>query len=202
MVNAVYNTPDSLGYAFWSFGNFYNKQTKIKYMTVDGVEPLYATPGNGTPANTGVLPQCSGTSGAPPCPALTFPNVANGSYPIWSVYRIVYDPRVSTLIAGAMVNYAQHAVVNATSGFADFVPATALTVFRSHFNQVVVTSNSNDQAPNNGFFAPGTGPVESGGDMGGAILTIQSELDYIADTAGTPGCPAAPLGCQQVNMFQ
>jgi hypothetical protein len=202
MINAVYATTDSMGYAFWGYSNFYGKNTKLKYMTVDGVDPLYLNPGNGVAANIGVIPQCTGTSGAPPCPALTFPNIANGTYPIWSVYRAVYDPTVSNLIVTAMINYAQHAVVNTTSGFSDFVPSTSLTVFRSHYNQVVVTSNSNDQVPNNGFFAPGTGPIESGGDVGGAVLTIQSELDYINDTAGLNGCPAAPLGCQQTNMFQ
>jgi hypothetical protein len=195
MINAVYNTPDSLGYAFWGFSNFYNKQSNIMYMTVDGVDPLYSAPSGGT------LPQCTGSAGVPPCPTLSFPHIVDGTYPIWSMYRAVYDPTVSNLVINALVNYAQHAVVSST-GFSDFVPAPSMTVFRSHYNQVVVTSNSNDQVPNNGFFAAGTGPIESGGDMGGAILTIQSELDYITDTAGQNGCPAAPLGCQQTNMFQ
>jgi hypothetical protein len=196
MINAVYNTADSLGYAFWGFSSFYGKNDRIKYMTVDGVDPLYDAPSGG------ILPQCTGNGGAPPCPSLIFPHIADGSYPIWSVLRAVYDPTDSTLVVPALVNYAQHAAINTTSGYADFVPAPAMTVFRSHYNQLIITSNSDDQVPHNGYFAPGIGPVESGGDMGGAVLTIQSELDYINDTGGTAGCPAVPLGCEQVNMFQ
>ena len=40
MVNAVVGTPDSIGYAFWAYSSFYNKQASIKYMTVDGIDPL------------------------------------------------------------------------------------------------------------------------------------------------------------------
>ena len=58
-----------------------------------------------------------------------------------------------------------------------------MTVFRSHFNQIVITSTSDDFGPNNGFKVVNSQTVgESGGDMGGAILTIQSELDYLNDT--------------------
>ena len=98
----------------------------------------------------------------------------------------MYDNTDTTLIAQTMVNYAQ---LIATSYIPDFVPATSLQVFRSHFNQIVVTSNSNDQDPNNGYKS---GVPETGGDMGGAVLTVQSELDYINDTGGS----------QQVNLFQ
>ena len=98
----------------------------------------------------------------------------------------MYDPLDTTLVINPLIAYAQHAAV---SLLPDFVPATALQVFRSHFNQIVVTSNSNDQAPNNGLKA---GVPETGGDMGGAVLTNQSELDYITDTGGS----------QQVNLFQ
>lgn len=188
MISTINSTADSLGYAFWGFSNF-NAETNTKYLTVDGIDPLYASP-SANPGGVGALPQCTG--GTLPCPILPFTNVANGGYPIWSVLRIVYDPTYNTtyapsaLIAGAMVNYAQHAAIYTLS---DFVPATNLTVFRSHFNQLVVSSNSNDQYPNNGFKS---GVPETGGDMGGAVLTVQSELDYINDTGGS----------QQTNIFQ
>jgi hypothetical protein len=178
--------PDSIGYAFWGFSNFNGTNSGnangtgfLKYMTVDGVDPLYANP-------TGIIPQCV-TSGSVyvSCPLLTFPNIANGTYPIWSVLRSVYDPTVSGILANAMVNYAQHAVL---STLPDFVPATSLQVFRSHFNQLIDDA-SDDQYPNNGYKS---GVPETGGDMGGAVLTVQSELDYINDTGGN----------QQTNMFQ
>lgn len=194
MVSTVNSTADSLGYAFWGFSNFQGK-ANLKYMTVDGIDPLFVTP-SANPGTAYTLPACATSGGVvTSCPSLTFPNLANGGYPIWSVQRAVYDPTDSTLIVNAVINYAQHA---ATSSIPDFVPATALTVFRSHFNQLVVSSNSNDQFPNNGFKS---GVPETGGDMGGAVLTIQSEYDYLADTNGQTingvTCP-----CQQTNIFQ
>ena len=178
MVSTVNSVADSIGYAFWGYSNFQG-QANLKYMTVDGIDPLYAAPGGGT------LPQCTG-SPVTSCPALTFPNIANGYYPIWSILRAVYDPTDETLVINPLIAYAQHAAV---SLLPDFVPATALQVFRSHFNQIAVTSNSDDIGPNNGikFDVP-----ETGGDMGGAVLTVQSEVDYITDTGGS----------QQVNLFQ
>jgi len=183
MVTAVAGHADSLGYSFWGFSNFAGK-TGIKYMTVDGVDPLFATPTDNT-QGAYTFPYCTGASYAPPCPAIPFTHIDDGTYPIWSVLRAVYDPSDSTLILPALINYAQHAAVYT---YADFVPATSLTVFRSHYNQIVVTSNSNDATPNNGYK---TGTKETGGDVGGAVMTIQSELDYIADTGGS----------QQVNIF-
>jgi len=63
-----------------------------------------------------------------------------------------------------------------------------MQVFHSHYAQVVEDSGV-AFGPNNGFK---TGVPETGGDMGGAVLTIQSELDFINDTGGN----------QQVNLFQ
>jgi hypothetical protein len=49
-----------------------------------------------------------------------------------------------------------------------------MQVFHSHFNQIVVTATSDDQAPNNGF-KPGV--PETGGDMGGAVLTVHVAME-------------------------
>ena len=56
---------------------------------------------------------------------------------------------------------------------------------------------SDGQYPNNGFIP---GVRETGGDMGGAVLTISSEIDYISDTAAAGECGGT--GCQQVNLQQ
>jgi hypothetical protein len=198
MVSTVNNIADSLGYAFWGFSNFQGKAAgaggNLKYLTVDGVDPLYSGPAS-NPGGAGSLPQCTlsgGTIGVGSCPVLTFPNIVNGGYQMWSVLRMVYDPTDPTVYALAMLHYAQAAAAITLS---DFVPAktpagaTNLQVFRSHFNQVVVTSNSDDQAPNNGLKS---GVPETGGDMGGQVLTNQSELDYITDTGGL----------QQTNLIE
>jgi hypothetical protein len=170
-VTAVNNTADALGYAFWGFSSFAGK-ANIKYLTVDGVEPLYSSYA-ANPFGPGIPPQCS-----PSCPLLSFPNISNGAYSIWSYYRIMYDQTDPTNLATAEITYAQRASDPSLGIYTDMVPSTFMQVFRSHFGQVVRDSGV-AYSPNNGFkaFVP-----ETGGDMGGAILTIQSEQDFITDT--------------------
>jgi len=193
MVTAVNNTADGFGYSFWNFSSYQGK-SHIKYLTVDGVDPLYSGP-NDNPNGVGVFPQCTvnGSGQVTSCPQLTFPNIVNGTYPIWSKYRLMYDPTDSTNIATAVVAYAQEAANpgggNPGSGIlTDFLPATKLQVFRSHYAQVV-RDNGIAYGPNNGLKS---GVPETGGDAGGAVFTVQSELDFIADTGGN----------QQVNFKQ
>jgi len=172
MVSTTNLVPDSLGYSFWGFSSFAtSKAGNLKYLTVDGVDPLYSSI-NPNPAGPGVLPQCPAT----PC-ILPFDNIKNGGYPIWSKYRAVYDYTDPLNLAPNLVNGAQTA---STTLYSDFVPDSALNVFRSHFAQVVTTSGGGYGA-NNGLK---TGVPETGGDMGGQVLTKQSELDFIADTGG------------------
>jgi hypothetical protein len=184
MVTAVNNNADSIGYAFWGFSTFAGK-THLKYLTVDGVDPLYAG-ATANPNGVGVLPSCTSTL----CPTLPFTNVINGSYPIWSKYRLMWDPQTfNNNIASTIVTYAQKASEPGTSSIIyDMLPATLMQVFHSHYAQVVRDSGA-AYGPNNGF-KPGI--PETGGDMGGAVLTIQSELDFINDTGGN----------QQVQLFQ
>jgi hypothetical protein len=146
-----------LGYSYWSTGNFASVVNSTRYLTVDGVDPLYASYAGG------FFPTCS-----VPCPGLVqFTNVLNGSYPIWSVYRVV---TTTTLPAGvaALITAAQAETANVP----DFVPFNQLTVFRSHYTLF-------KEKPANGFI---TGVPEKGGDLGGAVFPIQADLDYYAET--------------------
>ena len=92
------------------------------------------------------LPRCTGSGASLSCPSLSFPNVANGAYPIWSTLRMVWDPNDPTVMAVGLGNYAQRA----TSLISDFMPGTAVGVFRSHFTQLR-NDTSDGQLPNNGF---------------------------------------------------
>jgi hypothetical protein len=158
MISELGKIPDSLGYAFWGFGNFAPVVGTVKYVTVDGVDPIRAI------YVTGSLPQCT----TPPCVgALTFPNIKNGTYPIWSVLRIV---TVSPMPSGIQSLY--NAALQEATQIPDFLVATNLSVFRSHYNQSGVTGS-------NGLI---TGLPEAGGDMGGAIYNISADKDYYADT--------------------
>jgi hypothetical protein len=181
MVSTVNNTADGLGYAFWAYSSFANKPN-VKYLGVDGIEPLFSSAA-ANPNGIGVPPQCS-----PSCPLLSFPNIVNGSYPVWSYYRLMSDPLDPTNIAPTVVTYAQRASDPVLGIFTDMVPAPLMQVFRSHYAQVV-RDGGIAFGPNNGIKA---GVPETGGDAGGAILTIQSEKDFIVDTGGN----------QQVNLKQ
>jgi len=119
--DGVYYTPDSLAYAFFSFGNVSHLANNVNYgyLTIDGVDPLFADyngsgtePGqpvnwNGslTPALAwGELPECAnagGAAGEPLCTAAavwggtgstSYPHLRDGTYSAWSELRMICDP--------------------------------------------------------------------------------------------------------------
>jgi len=157
MVSELSTITDSIGYAFFSFGNVKPLVATGKYLAVDGVDPLY----DHYSVSNGVLPTC-----ANPCPgALSFPNVLNGSYPIWNVLRVATALPAPSGVS-AMVSAAQSQVAS----IPEIVPIAQLHVFRSHYLQAGVL-------PSNGHLK-----AEAGGDMGGAVFTVQADLDNITDT--------------------
>ena len=170
MVAQVANSAngDVLGYAFWSTGNFANVQADVRYLTLDGVDPIFPSYSGGT-----LPPNCtSGCAGE-----VSFTNVINGSYPAWTILRIA---TAKTPPAGvqALLTNAQNAAINTIP---DFVPfqyngSQYLTVFHSHFsrpNTKCATGVSNGN---------GSEPVECGGDEGGGVFTLQADLDNYTDT--------------------
>jgi hypothetical protein len=198
MITAVNGNADTIGFAFWGFSTYQGK-ANIKYLSVDGVDPLYSGPSS-NPGGVGVFPSCTTNSNgyATACPNLSFPNIVNGSYPIWSNYRLIWDPFTSsTNIAPYVVAAAQTASDPSTGLVTDFVPVQYMQTFHSHYTQVVSDSGA-AYGGNNGFKTAENGESqlvnipETGGDMGGAVLTIQSEVDYLLDTGGN----------QQVGQFQ
>jgi hypothetical protein len=200
MVSAVNsaNEPDAIGYAFWSFGAFGGK-TNIHYLTVNGVDPLYAGYSSADGGNGGTFPtstQCSGFFNTTPAFACTgwnvptFTNIKAGNYRIWSTLRaIVYQtPQAytATSLTGTITPQIliQDGQDQANSKIPDFVPfqicantacsatTSTLPVFRSHYGQA-------GQYPNNGVGLGPSGLPESGGDMTGDIIPILSEEDYV-----------------------
>ena len=160
MVSTVGATTDSLGYAFWSTTSFAKVTGTTKYLTVDGVDPLFPYYG----FSNGTFPTCT-----PPCPgAIPFTNIANGSYPAWNILRVVTANPPPAGVA-TLITQAESEVANITP---DFLPLTELNVFRAHYVQ-------SGKGASNGII---TGRPESGGDVGGAVFTIQSDEDYFADT--------------------
>jgi len=170
MVSQVSNTAngDVLGYAFWSTGNFANVQADVRYLTLDGVDPIFPSYVGGT-----LPPNCtSGCAGE-----VSLSNVINGSYPAWTLLRIATSTTVPAGIT-ALVTGAQNAAINTIPDFVPFAynGSQYLTVFHSHFsrpNTKCATGVSNGN---------GSEPVECGGDEGGGVFTLQADLDNYADT--------------------
>jgi hypothetical protein len=191
--NSVKNLDmDGIGYTFFSYGNVGSiaNNPSYGYITLNNVDPIFASYGPqsstgagydpGQPATAGTLPAAANLpcSGAFPCPenqiwagGLSFPNLRNGTYPAWSIVRLVSN--------GTPLKSAE-ALVKASQGFVvtsvpDYVPATATTaggikdpgllLVRSHYQQYDGADTLLGVAPVN------SGTKEAGGDMGGVILT-------------------------------
>ena len=183
---------NQVGYVFFSYGNVSpltnGSSTSIgKYFDVDGVDPFYADYAS-NPDGLGVLPVCTVGSGTSSCNgAITFPNIANGSYPLWNVLRVVTTPSLAAV--GGSVNKLVVAAQNyATSFVPDFVPYGNLQVFRAHRAVTLYVENYNcgsgsgctkSYTPEDGF----TTAAEGGSDVGGAVFTVEAELDYQADNS-------------------
>lgn len=180
--------PDSIGYAFWGFGNFAG-MANIKYLTVDGVDPLGPSGGY-----TGTFPTCTGYAnlGSLSCPVLSFAGIKEGAYRSWNVIHAAFyttlPNNVNYLSPAAVPGLIQATQDQAASNTVDdFVPyvyclsgsggnctggtTSGLPVFRSHY----FVSGANE--------ANGThGEAEAGGDMLGAIFNVQSDVDYFNAT--------------------
>ena len=129
----------------------------------------------------GQLPACNA-----PCPlpnGTSFPNVRNGSYPIWNIVRIITDSSGPNKTAVQDLLTAGQAEVNGkVPDFVPFVCNTAgpkcngepgLVVFRSHYKIAKVTATAH-----NG----NTNAAEAGGDIGGGVFPLAADVDFHADT--------------------
>jgi len=196
MINAVSSPsiPNGLGYAFYSIGTF-SRTPGIRYLTIDGVDPLYANPSGGT------FPSCSGFVNATPSFGCTgavpgFANIAAGNYRIWAVLRaITYASSQPPSTGPSVSGWLQAAQDIAQSRVHDFLPYQycadslcsttnlSLPVFRSHYNVSNVFANNGTSS---GFVAANTpasaAGLESGGDMAGSVFNRQADQDYFALT--------------------
>lgn len=168
---------DSIGYAFWGFGNFAGTAVSgaasgniARYLTVDGVDPLYSSAA-ANPNGTGVFPVKTGST----YPVLSFPNVANGSYPIWTIFRLVANPNANSSVVALFASIAQ----GDTARYSDYIAAPSLQVFHTHFFNSSINGSNGHIAYDavNGIYYP-----EQGGDMGGQVFPNQADFDYITDT--------------------
>ena len=151
MVNTAINaTKDSLGYAFFTFGNVSKiaGNTSYGYLTLNGIDPINAT------YTTGVLPTSGSISSL-------FTNVNSGKYPTWSDLRIVSNNEGNNLVnANALSNQIQNDITSGAQ-LPDFIPFSSAKVYRSHYSNGSYTNG----AASNGL----AGATENGGDVNGCV---------------------------------
>ncbi len=190
---ANYST-DGIGYTFFSYGNVGSiaNQTAYGYITLNNVDPIFASYGPqnstgagydpGQPATAGTLPAAgnlpSVCGAAFPCnekqiwqDGLSFPNLRNGTYSAWSIVRLVSNGTGLTN-AKALVTKSNAFVVTSVPDYVPFVKVTAggtvdpgLLIRRSHYQEYDGAGNFLGAAPVN------NGTTEAGGDAGGQILS-------------------------------
>ncbi|MGO9446135.1 MAG: hypothetical protein ACLPXB_15375 [Thiobacillaceae bacterium] len=167
-----------LGYFYWSSANASTfTTTNGKYLTVNGVDPIQDT------YTDGVLP---GVDAAHPLSNVTFRGLNTGDYPIWSVLRII--SKVPTPIGVTNLTMAAQGL-NVTQH--NFIDTATLSVWHSHYYLPVTGSGvaalgntintSGDLCP-----IPGALP-EYGGDLGGANVLKQANVDFCLDFGNING---------------
>jgi hypothetical protein len=174
-------TTDTIGYFFWSQGNAAAfTASNGKYLTINGVDPLLNA------YTDGLIP---GIDTAHPITNVTFKWLNQGDYPLWSALRLV---SLSPTPAGvtALVNAAQG--LNSTQH--DFVTLANLQVTHSHFSLPAINANVqangatlNPLTPNDLCNPTGGALAESGGDVGGANVPKQMNVDFCSDFVNPTG---------------
>jgi ABC-type phosphate transport system substrate-binding protein len=181
----VIANPNSLGYSFWSTANFAGftavAAPDAKYLTIDGIDPLLSS----SATYTGTVPVTGSTDLA----NVDLHTTANGTYPIWSLLRLV---NVGSTPLTAVNNLATSAQLFVSFGSStsrpDFIVPSSLTVVRSHFKTPVglgepaAVANGHVGLPASACTAP-----ESGGDVGGVVLTLRSDSAFCTDNDVTTG---------------
>jgi len=131
----VCNVSDSLGYNFWSFGNFSSvTSTSYGYLQLDGVDPLYPT------YSQGAIPSCTADTNCDINSAFSgnpFPHLVDGTYRAWSLLRAYCDTAYVDPVTGGkhctaaedpygtegLIAYAQSDIGNsAKDSVADYLP--------------------------------------------------------------------------------
>jgi hypothetical protein len=172
----TFATNDALGYGFWGVSNFAAAPSTAKYLTIDGVDPLQNV------YSTGVIPTTSAELSK-----VLFQHMRDGSYPIWSLLRLVYT---NASLATPVLNLAEAAGAFSTSAHPDFLPyyvksgltyGVNLFVERSHFDPPGI-GYTTKPVNNDCAFQPTTQAKEAGGDVGGVAIPCHVDNDYDTTT--------------------
>ena len=185
--------PNGIGYSFWSFGNMkpavsFDSANNVvgylgHYLTVDGVDPLFNRPDDGSNAQGAYnMPVCL----SPPCAqVIPFTHINDGTYPLWSLLRLVTFKNVPSAISTFVNTQITQSNTDQLDEYQPLLDASGnlqLFVFRSHFKN---TNNGNNGYSACTDFSPPTGTgclTDAGGDVGGAVFTVQADIDFNLNT--------------------
>jgi hypothetical protein len=176
--------PNGIGYAFWSFGNFNPASTRGHYLTVDGVDPLFDRPDDGNNASGAYnVPVCT----TPPCSqVIPFTHVQDGTYPLWSLLRMVTFKNAPAAVTNLVSTEISQSNTNQLDEYQPLLDASGnlqVFVFRAHFKQTNNPVNGDNLAACTSFSpVPAGCLVDTGGDVGGSVITVQADVNFHKDT--------------------
>jgi hypothetical protein len=203
---------NSLGYAFWGYGNFQPLCSATggttscpgsyigHYLTVDGVDPLFLTEGGQydptpNPAGPFNTPYCNVNGTSQTCFAIPFPHILDGKYPLWSLLRVVtLAPTAKLATPIPVLNMVAEAEIQtASDGLSDFVPfltdvtgSTSTGKWTGNLNLFVFRSHFKQSSisPANGH--TGCSGVFTGVSLqGGRSSATTCLVDFGGDMGGT-----------------
>jgi len=237
------NNSNQLGYFFWGFANAAKLAgAGYNYLTLDGVDPLFASPSaamtcqggtapNNDGASCGTAEPCTAGSGGtagtcsatatpyelPDCTSAvctedlfngpSFPNLRNGTYKAWSLYRWVVESATDYCPGSSCDDYGPAHLVTSTenvinTSVTDYVPFSTATdsldVYRTHLIRTTLPATTPNDGSISGYGVNPTygttlgGGTEAGGDMGGYVIGPATQLGTYANY----WCP----GFEHVNL--
>jgi len=185
--------PNGIGYSFWSFGNMkpavsFDSANNVvgylgHYLTVDGVDPLFDRPDDGTNDQGAYnMPVCL----AAPCSqVIPFTHVNDGTYPLWSVLRLVTFKNVPAAVSTFVNTQISQSNTDQLDEYQPLLDASGnlqLFVFRSHFKNTNNPNNGHSTCTSFSPPTPSTCLADAGGDAGGSVFTVQADIDFFLNT--------------------
>ncbi|MBB6145700.1 hypothetical protein HNQ77_003661 [Silvibacterium bohemicum] len=172
------NTTDNnnnLGYGFWSVANYagLGALANTGYYTIDSIDPLNST----SCSYNGVIP----TTGSSELACVDMHNVANGSYPIYSLLRMINtNTAISTTVSNLAKAAQDFVSFGTTTSRPDFIVPSSMTSIREHFTPPLGLSGSTYPTTNvDGdkqftTLTNCTALPEAGGDVGGVVVPLRT----------------------------
>ena len=203
VLTAINGTANTIGYFFFSFANAATvngsaaNASNYNYLTVDGVDPI------GLPTTNQELPFCSAVlcKSSLWTGSVSYPNLRNGTYKAWSLYRwTVYNSNSDPLGPAALATSMQDNIDGTVADFVPFVTTSnsdGLEVYRAHFTQSAKACSyagtggaqecNGNQTPTETLTSGNSlgGGSERGGDEGGVIIGWDHSTVTLAKGTGT-----------------